>query len=235
MWLLSSALCVSAAPIAIEPFKATYAVTYRGLRAGNIVFELRREDDGAYVYRSTVQPSMLARVLISPAATETTRFVITDDAVQPLEWKLDDGTSASEKDGQLQFDLANQRVQGTLENKRVDFSLEPHLQDRLSVQMEVLRALLQGQEPGEIPMVDDERVKHYGYQRKKQEQVKTGVGEFSSVVYESTRTRSKRISRMWHAPALGYLPVRAEQVRDGKVETIMQLVALQGRSAVSSN
>lgn len=229
-WLSLSVLRTHAEPTAIEPFKATYAVTYRGLHAGNIIFELQTEGSAQYVYHSTVQPSMLARMIISPQATEMTRFVLTDDGVQPQEWKLDDGASSTEKDGKLKFDYGAQRVQGVVEDKPVDLPLEPHLQDRLSMQMEVMRLLLQGQEPSEIPIVDDERIKHYGYKRTKTQQMKTPVGEFSTIVYESTRPKTKRVSRMWHAPALGYIPIRAEQERNGKVETIMQLVALQGRS-----
>jgi hypothetical protein len=231
MWLTIAALCANADPVVIEPFKATYAVTYRGLRAGNIIFELVREENGQYVYRSTVEPTFLARMIISPHAKEMTRFVITQDAVQPLEWKLDDGESGSSKDGHVRFDLNSRRVQGTLEKKRVDFPLEPRIQDRLSVQIEVMRALLEGEQPGEIPLVDDERIKYYIYRQTKTERVKTPLGTFDTLVYESSRPSSKRLSRMWHAPTLGYVPVRAEQVRDGRMETIMQLVALEGRAA----
>lgn len=235
VWLLLTAVFAArAAPAVIEPFKATYAVTYRGLRAGNIIFELTRDANGQYLYRSVVQPSMLARMIISPRATEMTRFALTEDGVQPLEWKLDDGESGSAEDGKATFDVGTQRVHGVVKDKTIDFPLEPHLQDRLSVQMEVMHSLLAGEEPGEIPLIDDERIKRYNYKRTKAEQVKTPVGEFSTIVYESTRPGSKRISRMWHAPALGYIPVRAEQWRDGKAETVMQLVALQGRSIAAS-
>ncbi|MET0986377.1 MAG: DUF3108 domain-containing protein [Steroidobacteraceae bacterium] len=235
VWLMLTAVFAArAAPSFIEPFKATYAVTYRGLRAGNIIFELTRDANGQYVYHSVVQPSMLARMIISPQATEMTRFALTEDGVHPLEWKLDDGESGSEQDGKVTFDVGTQRAQGVIKDKKVDFPLEPHLQDRLSVQMEVIHLLLEGAEPGEIPLVDDERIKRYNYKRTKTEPLKTPVGEFSTIVYESTRPGSKRISRMWHAPALGYIPIRAEQVRDGKVETTMHLVALQGRSVASS-
>jgi hypothetical protein len=34
------------------------------------------------------------------------------------------------------------------------------------------------------------------------------------------------VSRVWHAAALGQVPVRAEQVRKGKVETVMELIEL---------
>ena len=228
-WMLFTTVCAHAAPVQIEPFKATYAVTYRGLNAGHITFELKREGANRYLYHSTVEPSFLAGMVVNRKATEITRFIVTEQGVQPLEWKLEDGTHATAKDGTLKFNLDAHRVHGTVEDKPVDLQFEGHVQARMSLQMAVIRALLQGQEPGTIAIVDDERIKTYDYVRRRTEKMETRVGEFDSVVYESTRARGKRLSRMWHAPSLGFLPVRAEQVREGRLETIMQLVALQGR------
>jgi hypothetical protein len=43
------------------------------------------------------------------------------------------------------------------------------------------------------------------------------------VIYESKREGSNRTARFWMAPSLEFLPVRAEQIRKGKVETVMLL------------
>ena len=45
------------------------------------------------------------------------------------------------------------------------------------------------------------------------------------MIYESTRDGSSRVSRFWLAPQFDYAPVRAEQIRKGKVETVMTLVS----------
>lgn len=207
----------------LAPFKATYAVSYRGLNAGSITFELKQTGDGEYVYSSTVDPSALAKFVVSSSATEVTRFKVIDDAIQPIEWKLDDGKRGTEDDGALTFDPTSGRVQGVIENKKIDLPLQPGLQDRLSMQIEVIRALRRNQEPGDIQLIDDERIKIYSYKRGETTKVKTPSGEYDAVLYESTRPKSSRVSRVWHAPALGFVAVRAEQVRRGKVETVMTL------------
>ena len=43
------------------------------------------------------------------------------------------------------------------------------------------------------------------------------------MVYTSKRAGSDRVTRTWVAPALGYLPVKAERVTDDKVEFTMQI------------
>ena len=226
LWLLITAFVVNATPT-LEPFKATYTVSFRGLRAGTITLELKQIADGQYIYQSTVSPSALASMVISENATEMTRFRVTDSGLQPIEWRLEDGERGTDDDGALTFDRALGRVRGVIENQSVDLPYEPGLQDRLSMQVEVIRALRQGKEPGEIRLIDDEKVKHYTYQRGAISDVKTLVGDYQAVLYESTRPGSKRVSRVWHAPALGFVPVKAEQVRKGKVETVMTLVSIE--------
>jgi hypothetical protein len=211
----------------LEPFKATYAVSYRGIGAGSITLELKRVGEGEYVYRSTVDPSALASMIVSDEAIETTRFRLTDQGIQPIEWRLEDGKRSTEDDGALTFDSKLGRVRGVVEDQQIDLPYEPGLQDRLSMQIEVIRALRQGQEPGEIRLIDDEKVKHYTYTRGTTAQIKTDAGTHNAILYESTRPGSKRVSRVWHAPGLGFVPVRAEQVRKGKVETVMTLASIE--------
>ena len=96
--------------------------------------------------------------------------------------------------------------------------------DRLSIQLGAMTSLLQGQEPGTIAMVNGDNIRHYTYTRGKTETVQSRLGALDTVVYESTRPNSNRISRVWHAPSLEFIAARAEQIRKGKVETVMTLV-----------
>ncbi len=53
------------------------------------------------------------------------------------------------------------------------------------------------------------------------------AGKLDAVVYESTRQGSNRQSRVWMIPKMEYLAARAEQIRKGKVETVMVLQSVQ--------
>ena len=52
-------------------------------------------------------------------------------------------------------------------------------------------------------------------------------GKVDTIIYESTRPKSDRVSRVWHAPSLGFTAVRVEQIRKGKTETVMTLVSYE--------
>ena len=229
--LLATLLFATAAgadTILPKPFTATYEVTYRGMRAGQLTFKLSRDDaTGRYTYETTAEPSLLARIVVSSAAVERSVMEVGPDGVRPIQWQLEDGKSGSAKDGQLHFDWNRNVVTGEIESEKIELPLEPGLQDRLSIQIDVVTSLLRGEEPGIIPLIDDNRVKRYSYQKKETTSVDTKLGKLDTVLYESTREGSNRQSRFWLVPKMEYLAARAEQVRKGKVETVMTLLSVE--------
>lgn len=217
-----------ASPAVPQPFVATYAVTFRGLNGGTLRMELRPGDKaGQYIFETRANPSALASFFISKNAVERSVLEATADGLRPISWFADDGKSGHEDDGKLAFDWAAQRVTGESEGKPVSLPTEPGMQDRMSMQVAVMASLQQGKEPGEIAMLNDEHIRRYSYTRTGNATMDTAIGKVDTVIYESTRPNSNRLSRMWHAPSLGYVPVRLEQVRKGKVETVMTLVSVQ--------
>lgn len=214
-------------PITPTPFTATYAVSYRGISAGKLHFKLRSDEPGTFIYETRAAPSLLAKFLIGKKALERSVMRIDESGVRPLSWFVEDGKRGSKRDGSLQFGWDEERVSGVMEGSRVDMPTEPGLQDRLSIQIAVMTALLRSAEPGTIPIVDDDKIKYYNYIRAGSQRIKTGAGEFETVLYHSSRKSSSRLSRIWHAPALGYIAVRAERIRKGKVQSVMELVGVQ--------
>jgi hypothetical protein len=233
--LITAALLptVAIAAVTPAPFTATYAVSFRGISAGELSSSLRTQAPGEFTYETRVRPSGLARLFISNKAVERSVMRIDKNGVRPLSWFSDDGTSEGERSGALEFAWDQKRVSGRVEGKRVELPTEPTLQDRLSVQVAVITALLRSEDFGNVAIIDDE-VKQYSYRRAGTERIMTKAGEYETVVYESTRSGSSRVSRFWHAPELGYVPVRAEQVRKGQIETVMELVSMeQGMIAIT--
>ena len=80
----------------------------------------------------------------------------------------------------------------------------------------VLARLRAHREPGVIAMIEKDKVKYYRYTFLRRETISTAIGELETVVYRSARDGSGRETITWHAPALGYAAVQAEQHSDGK-------------------
>ena len=215
----------AAAAVGLQPFRATYEVEYRGIGAGELVFTLREVDATTkrYEYYSKPRPSLLARIVVSREALESSVFALVEGSVQPRTYRLEDGRSATDDDARLDFDWSRGVVTGVAEDKSLEFELVPGMQDRMSIQIEVMADLKAGREPGTIAMIDGDRVKHYTYTRDGSDRIATPLGTFDTAIYSSTRPGSNRIARFWYAAELGYVPVRGEQIRAGKLETVMRL------------
>jgi hypothetical protein len=232
-WIVAMSIFAGTAqadePVAVpQPFTATYAVSYRGIGAGTITFKFSHDRaSGRYSYETHPNPGALARLFVSKAAIERSVMEIDAAGTRPLEWQMDDGKSSKEKDGELHFDWEHAVASGTIEGEAINLTIEPGTQDRSSIQIAVTTALLRGIEPGTIPLIDDNRIKRYVYTKKEPAVIDSALGKLDTVIYESTREGgSSRTSRFWMAPSLEYLPVRAEQIRKGKVETVMVLQKL---------
>lgn len=73
---------LSGASTVLQPFTATYAVSFRGIEAGTLNMTLRRDAaSGHYIFETNANPSVLARLFISRDASERSVLEQTPDGV----------------------------------------------------------------------------------------------------------------------------------------------------------
>ncbi|HEU5468684.1 MAG TPA: DUF3108 domain-containing protein, partial [Steroidobacteraceae bacterium] len=208
--LMASAPAAAAAEGALAPFVAEYDVRYGRMAVGSSRTELR-ETDGHWTMESTSTASGLARMIAPAMLKQRSEFDLMADGPRPRRYTFDDGTARTGRDVTLEFDWRGGRVRGTAEDEPVDLATVPGLQDAASMQALVLARLRAGEEPGTIPMIEKDKVKHYRYTLLRRETLKTAIGELETVVYRSARDGSERETFTWHAPTLGFVAVQAEQ------------------------
>lgn len=222
------AAATTGAPAAgMRPFLGTYSVKYRGINAGTTEVELKRDSDGRYQYQSRANARGMFRAFFSDEITQTSWLEFGDSGIRPLRYRADDGSEDTERDIALDFDWPGGRVTGVAEEKPVALSVEPGTHDAMSIQIAVINDLGRGGRPHRYLMVDKDRVKEYRYILEGEATVKTLLGEIPTLVYRAERTGSKRATRTWYAPSLGFIPVRAERLRDGKREWLMEIQSLK--------
>jgi hypothetical protein len=210
-----------------QPFKITLDVEWRGMSAGTSTLELTRENPTEYTYRSSNTARGLFKLAIPDTITQVSHIAIVDGKVRPSSYVGDDGSSSTEKDVALKFDWNAMRVTGVAEDKPVDAALAPGVQDSLSVQVALMCALAAGGSPKSFQLIDKTEVKEYQYTHEGDATLETPAGKLQTVIYTSQRKGAKRLTRLWIAPSLGYLPVRAEQVNKGKRELQLQLKSVE--------
>lgn len=235
-WLATMAVLAGGAALparadgvaAMQPYTARYQVTFRGISGGEIESQFSRgAGDGQWKYETHVFPSLLARMAISPQATEASTMQVTPDGVRPLSFSFNDGSSDTDKDVRLSYDWAAKKVTGSNGGEPVALDLLPGTHDTASVQAAMILERLAGRKPTSFRIITDGKLREYRYWQEGTQQVMTPYGKVDTEIWASQRNGSTRVSKVWHAPSLGYVPVQAVQYRKGKAETRMSLVKLK--------
>lgn len=209
--------------IDLKPFKASYSAEWKGVRAGSTVLELRRAGTDLYSYSSTSNARGVFRMAFSETLTQTSTFRLHEGEVQPLTFR---GVDEKERPIDLNFDWVNLKVTGAAKGHTVDLPINAGAQDAMSLQISMLRNLASGKVPPLVWMIDGDKLKDYELRLEGTARIETALGNLDTVIYTSRRASGDRLTRTWVAPALGYLPVRAERIRGKKTEFTLLIDSL---------
>lgn len=213
-YLVFGAAATHADPVDLKPFKATYGAEWKGMSAASATFELRNNGNDTYTYESVNKPRGLFRMALPDSLLQSSTFRIVHGHVVPISFR---GSDEKERPIELKFDWNSKRVTGQAKGHPVDLELHEGSQDPMSLQIASLRALASNDLVDRVWLVDSDKVKDYELRREGTARIDTALGQLDTVVYTSRRANSDQLTRTWVAPALGYLPVKAERVKNGKV------------------
>ena len=226
--LIPHAYANEAATVGLQPFKARYQATFRGISGGQIENGLQRgAQPGQWLYETRAYPNLLGRVAVSPHARERGLMQVTAAGVRPMTFDFSDGKSDLAKDVRFTFDWTAGRVKGEAQGKPFDLPVTPGTQDTASVQAAMIVELLAGRAPKGFTILTGSRLRDYRYWSEGRATVVTPMGQFDTVVWANQRDGSDRVVKVWHAPSLGFVPVQAVQFRKGQLETQLKLVSFE--------
>ncbi|HEY3729714.1 MAG TPA: DUF3108 domain-containing protein [Steroidobacteraceae bacterium] len=209
---------------ALRPFQASYSWSWHGATVAVSTLQLQHASGDDWTYSSNTAPRGLGHLYpMRPSLRSTLR--ITSQGVQPLTFKA--AGSGSAHDADVTFDWGAGRATGNYEGTALDLTLQPGVQDDLSVQIALMVELLHDRTPEHLAMLDRNRIRDYRYQREGSESLVTPIGQVDTIIYSSQHPGSPRITRFWCAPSRGYIPMRVEQKRQDNVEWTMNILTLQ--------
>ena len=215
MTLLTAGGAAVADPIDLKPFRASYIAEWKGMTAAGSTVELKKIDANLYTYSSVNTARGIFRMAFPDALTQKSTFRIVDNQVVPM---LFEGSDEKERPINLTFDWQKKRVTGVAKEKMVDLELPDGTLDAMSLQIASLRNLASGNLKGKVWMIDSTKLKDYELHLEGNARITTELGDLDTVIYTSSRTGdTENLTRTWVAPALGYLPVRAERIKGKKV------------------
>ncbi len=231
-WLLQLPLCAQAKPAAppapaetaLTPFSAHYTADWKTINVGTSDLVLEQDTaQGNFIYTWTVSAHGIFRLVYSHDVVQKSWLSVIDDHVRPEKYRADDGTATVHID----FDWNDGRARGATEKKPVDIKLGDGTQDVMSIQVEVMLDLKNGNLPKTFGILDRDEIKDFVYAQEGTAKLRTALGELDTVIVSSQRPGNDRVLRMWFAPSLGFVPVQADRYRGGKLEFAMRIKTLK--------
>jgi hypothetical protein len=209
---------------AIAPFSAHYSADWKSMSVGTSDLDLKQNAaDGTYEYTWRITARGVFRIVYNDDVVQKSWFSVNADHVRPEKYRAEQGGSTVSID----FDWSGGRARGESEKKPVDLKLTDGIQDVMSIQIEVMLDLKNGNLPKAFKIVDKDEIKDFLYTLEGPARLRTPLGELDTVVVASQRAGNNRVLKMWFAPSLGYIPVQAERSRDGKLEFAMRIKTLK--------
>jgi len=221
---VSQAETVAGTQAEIAAFSAHYDAYWKSITVGTSDLQLQRgAEPDHYVYTWIISAHGIFRIIYSNPVTQKSWLKVDGEHIRALKYHGDDGSSSVD----LDFDWDTGHARGKSEGKPVDLALSEGTQDVMSIQLEIMLDLKRGNLPAHFRIIDNDEVKDFNYTNEGTARIHTALGDLDTIVVASQRTGNSRILRMWFAPSLGYIPVKAERWRDGKLEFAMRIKALQ--------
>jgi hypothetical protein len=229
------ALAAPAAPAAeagLPTYTATYRVAYKGREAGTAEFSVRYvAERDVYEFSSRVMAKGMLKLARPNPAVERSEFRVAAGVIQPLQFWYEDGSRSGEDNFHIEFDWERRVATVDSAEARREFALPESALDRGSLQVALMHDLATSGAARTLKLADEDGIVEYEYTDNGTATMPTGSGPVATRVLTQQRAGSSRVTSLWVAPELRFLPVRIEQRRDGEVQTAFELLKVDGLAA----
>jgi hypothetical protein len=215
---LASMPVVHSAPgtVSLTPHTAEYKVKISVL-GGRLQTQLTATDDG-YRGRSLIEATGMSSIVVRGDIVESSEFGVADDELRPRRFISDDSLTRDKEKVDLAFDWDGAQITGTINGEPFHADLEGLVHDRVSLQYGLMHDLINGVERTDYLLQDAEELKPLTITNLGTKQVKVPFGSFEAIGIQHQRPGSSRVTTLWCAAKLDYLPVVIEQRRKGKLQ-----------------
>jgi len=198
----------------LTPHRAEYKVRI-SIVSGHLETELRATPTG-YVATHVIKPVGMSRMLTRGEMRVSSEFTSGPDGVKPVSYHAID-TIRDEPEANIRFDWSTNLAFGTVGDEEVTLQLDGISHDSVSIQYELMHDLLTGGPSAQYTLFDVDKMRVANVRNIGSKEVTVKAGNFKVVGIQHQKEGSSRVTTLWCAEELGYLPVIIEQHRKGKL------------------
>ncbi|MEW6352971.1 MAG: DUF3108 domain-containing protein [Pseudomonadota bacterium] len=205
-----------------QPFSARYVMSKGNITLGEVHRSLAPDEDGKFVFASTMQPGGLLAAFVKDQIAERSVWTYQNNQIKPLQYSYEKTGGKKERRISVTFDDKHGVAKITSAGETSNIAIEPRTYDQLLYQLAMMYDLQQGKRELTYPMVDTHKFKTYHFKVDGEENVDTPLGEIKTLKVQRIMAPDQKITTLWCAPSLSYLPVRIEERgKDGDEFTIL--------------
>lgn len=230
--LLLTALPHAMAAPGLIPHVAEYKIKISVL-GGRLNTRLEKTDDG-YVAESVIKATGMSRIIAHGEIRESSWFYENGDGIRPSRFLSNDTLSKGDPQADLTFDWDQLSVTGVIDGEDFQTDIDGELHDRVSLQYALMLDLLNSVYHDEYSLQDAEELKLLSVTNLGNKSIKVPFGTFEAIGLQHQAGNSTRVTSLWLARDLNYLPVMIEQHRKGKLQvraTLANYVPFEESSA----
>lgn len=199
----------------LRPYFAHYDVYRNGKLLGTSTSVLSREQDGKWFYRVSTEATKGLGGLLGGEINESARFTVEAGVLKSEHYDLEQKVAFSKTRRSVDFDWVAKRASGKNQKKDWQMALQGDETDRLSANIRIRQQLAAGETQLSFRTIEKGELKIRDFEVHAAEMVATEMGEMLAIPVHRKHSNAKRTTVTWHAPQLGYLPVRVEHAKKG--------------------
>lgn len=193
-------------------------------------------ENGLYAFESYTWPAGMLSVFYKGDLTERSVWKYMDKKAIPIEYTYKDTNKKKKRDVVLTFNWDNMVVTNNINGEPWDLDIEPGTQDKLLYQVSIMMDLTNNNQRKKLEYVvadGSKKIRYYNAEVQEKVTIKTPAGNFETVRVH--HDDGKRVTTLWCAPSLDYLPVRIEHFKKGETKVNAYLTKIEGLPTVSKN
>jgi len=213
--MLAAALALpSASASELTPHRAEYKVKI-SVVSGQLNTELKATANG-YAATHVIKPTGLSRMITRGTMNVTSTFRADAEGIKPVTYHAID-TIGDDPETLIAFNWDTNEASGTVGDEDVVLQLDGIAHDSVSIQYALMHDLLNGEPDDTYVLFDVDKMRVAEVRNVGTKQVKTKAGQYDVVGIQHQKQGSSRVTTLWCARELDYLPVIIEQHRKEKL------------------
>jgi len=210
---LLALLVIAAHPVFAElpeRFSARYTLSAGNMTLGETTWSLEPMDGDRYLYQSVSKPSGIMALWRPDRIVERSEWRYRDDRLQPLDYSYERSGGRKDRHVRIAFDWKRGLARNSLRGNAWEMELPEGALDKLNYVLALMRDLANGKRDIRYEVADGGHLKNYQLDVLREDRIETSLGSLDTVVVRRERKGKKRVTTLWCAPALSFLPVKIE-------------------------